>query len=184
MKPDMQRERGVTLVELVIVTVVIAILAMVMGPLAMQSLRAYNSTLGSVVALDKLRYANERLAREIRAVDFVPGTGFSFVTMGANSMRFTRTLYDAAGAATTDTVTVGNTGTALTIAYAALPLVGPQVLTDELNGTAGLSFTYFDSAGVVTANPNLVRMVQISLSLAHNGSIYPQSTLIQLKNIN
>jgi len=192
MKPDMQRVRGVTLVELVIVIVVIGILALAMGPLALQSLRAYNNTLGDVVVLDKLRYATERLAREIRAVDFVPGTGFSFATMGANNMRFTRTLFDAAGAASADTVTVGNTGAAVTLAYAALPAVGAQILTDQLSS---LTFTYLDQNGCVTGNVTApctgtavtasnVRMVQIDLILTHNGSIYPQRTLIQLKNIN
>jgi MSHA biogenesis protein MshO len=192
MKPDMQWARGVTLVELVIVIVVIGILAVAMGPLAMQSLRAYNNTLGDVVVLDKLRYATERLAREIRAVDYVSGTGFSFTTMGANSMKLNRTLYDAAGASVTDTVTVGVSGVAVTLAYAALPAAGAQVLTDQLSS---LAFTYLDQNGCAAGNvtppctgaavtASSVRMVQIDLNLTHNGNIYPQSTLIQLKNIN
>jgi MSHA biogenesis protein MshO len=192
MKPDMQWARGVTLVELVIVIVVIGILAVAMGPLAMQSLRAYNNTLGDVVVLDKLRYATERLAREIRAVDYVSGTGFSFTTMGANSMKLKRTLYDAAGSSVSDTVTVGVSGVAVTLAYAALPAAGAQVLTDELSS---LAFTYLDQNGCAVGNvtppctgaavtASSVRMVQIDLNLTHNGNIYPQSTLIQLKNIN
>jgi len=54
-----------------------------------------------------------------------------------------------------------------------------------LNGTSGLSFKYLTSDGsTVTNDKRLVRMVQISLNLNHNGSIYPQLTQLQLKNIN
>jgi prepilin-type N-terminal cleavage/methylation domain-containing protein len=192
MKLNMRQALGVTLVELVIVIVIIGILAVAMGPLALQSLRTYNNTLGDVVLLDKLRYATERLAREIRAVDYVSGTGFSFTSMGVSSVAFTRTLYDAVGSGVQDTVTVGNTGVAVTMAYAKLPAAGAQVLTDELGS---LSFTYLDQNGCAAGNvtppctgaavfASGVSMVQIDLKLTHNGKDFPQRTLIQLKNIN
>jgi len=184
MKKNFYNIRGVTLIELVIVIIVIGILSAVMAPVAYTSLRAYDNSLGDVVVLDKLRYATERMAREIRAVDYDPVNGFAFANMGANSMTFTRTLYDASGSASQTLVTVGNTGSAVTLAYAS-PAIGAQVLTDELNGTSGLSFKYLTSDGTtVTSDKRLVRMVQISLNLNHNGSIYPQLTQLQLKNIN
>lgn len=184
MGAGMQRARGFTLIELVIVTIVIGIMAAVLAPLALSSLKAYDDTLGDVVVLDKLRYATERLAREIREVNYDSTTGFAFTSMGANSTAFTRTFYDAAGAASTATVTVGNTGSDVTLAYSTLHAVGAQVLTNELNGATGLSFSYFTSDGVTTTtDPLLVRSVQISLTLSHNGNTYPQLTRIELKNI-
>ncbi|NJD36059.1 MAG: prepilin-type N-terminal cleavage/methylation domain-containing protein, partial [Betaproteobacteria bacterium] len=96
MRPHKRRPHGFTLIELIIVVIVIGIMAAVLAPLAVSSLRAYDAVLGDVVVLDKLRYATERLAREIREVDYVAppptgtGTGFGFTSMGNNSMAFTR----------------------------------------------------------------------------------------------
>jgi len=174
----------VTLVELIIVIIVIGIMAAALAPLALSSLQAYNNTLGDVVVLDKLRYAIERLSREIREVNYNSSTGFAFANMGTHSMAFTRTFYDSSGVASTATVTIGNTGNAVTLAYSNPP-VAAQVLTDELDGNGGLEFAYFTSDGVAQANDQKdVRIVQIKLTLMHNGNPYSQLTQMQLKNFN
>ena len=183
MKPDMQRARGFTLIELVIVMVLIGIMAALLSPLALSSLRAYDENRDDLVVLDKLRYATERLARETREVNYDSTTGFAFSSMGANSMGFTRAFYDISGTSSVAAVTVGNTVSAVTLQYST-PVVAAQVLTDELNGTAGLSFLYFMDDGVTqTIDQKLVRSVQISLTLLHNGNTYPQRTRVELKNI-
>lgn len=183
MRRGERRTRGFTLIELVIVTIVIGIMAAALSPLMLSSLRAYDATLGDVVVLDKLRYATERLAREIREVNYDSVTGFAFTSMGANSMGFTRTFYDAAGTATTATVTVGNTGTEVTLAYST-PAIAAQVLTDELGSTTNLAFSYLDLAGNVLATPTATTVfaVQIALTLIHNGQSYTQQTRVELKN--
>lgn len=180
----MRQTRGFTLIELVIVSIVIGIMAAVLSPLMLSNLRAYDDTLGDLVTLDKVRYATERLAREVREVNYDSTTGFAFSSMGANSMAFTRTFYDAtSGTESTATVTVGNTGSAITLAYSTLAGTGAQVLTDELNGSTGLSFSYFTSDGVTTTtDPLAVRTVRITLTLSHNGNPYQQTTQVELKN--
>ncbi|RTL24650.1 MAG: prepilin-type N-terminal cleavage/methylation domain-containing protein [Rhodocyclaceae bacterium] len=191
----MGRARGFTLIELVIVIIVVSIMAAVLTPMTLSSLLAYNTTQADLVVLDKLRYATERLAREIREVNYNSSNGFAFAapvgatctagTLGMcpNTMIFTRTFLDASGTASTATVTISNTGSAVKLAYST-PTVAAQTLTDELNGTTGLSFTYLTSDGVTTTtDPKLVRSVQISLTLRHNGSNYTQRTRVELKNI-
>ncbi len=78
----METVRGFTLIELVISTVVIGIMAMALSPLMLSSLNAYDNTLGNLVLLDKLRYATERLAREIRGVQYASNTSTSTTDCG------------------------------------------------------------------------------------------------------
>jgi len=190
MKKNMYRKqridgsRGYSLIEMVIIIIVVGIIAAATAPLAVSSLQAYNNIESQVVVLDHMRYAMERLTREIRAIDFNASTGFAFSSMGTNSMAFSRTFYDASGAAETTTVTIGNTGSAVTLKYLN-PLNTAQVLANGLNGTNGLRFLYLTSDGVTqTADPKLVRIVQVSLELTQDGSVFPQQTQVELKNFN
>lgn len=196
----MKRERGFTLIELITVAIGIAVMAAVLVPLALSSLRAYDTTLSDVIVLDKLRYATERLAREIREVNY-NGSTFSYAFtptgMGTNSISFTRTFYDSGGNAissvvTVDTAPVNNTiGTSVRLAYANYPglTVGPMVLTDQLNLATDLNFAYFDKNGcpsstcpTIIVNNTNVRYVQITLTLTQNGNPYTQRTLVELRN--
>ena len=61
-------QRGFTLIEWVISLIVIGILAMVGLPILSSSTRAYSATQEGLSTLSKLRYATERLAREVREV--------------------------------------------------------------------------------------------------------------------
>lgn len=184
MKPLTSRKNGFSLIEMVIVVIAMGILAAVLSPIAYTSLRAYDATLGDIVVLDKLRYATERLAREIREVNYDPpppvgtDTGFAFISRGADSMSFTRTFFDSGGVESGPTViTVGNTGGAVTLAYST-PNVGAQVLTDELDN---LAFSYLKADGTPATSNTDVRSVEISLTLSHNGNLYPQTTRVELK---
>lgn len=182
----MNHERGFTLIELVIVAIIIAIVAAVITPLAVSSLRAYNDTLNDVVTLDKLRYAAERLAREIREVEyanstiatptkcadltsdrycFTPSTG-----MGLNTMQFT-TPFTSTGLPGRRTITIGNSvvsgflGNAVTLAYDDVTTTSTAVLTDQLQSNSALTFNYYQQDGTSAATASNVRFVKITLTL-------------------
>ena len=177
--------RGFTFVELVIVTALLGILAAASYPMLVASMRAYDNTLGDIVVGDRLLYATERIAREIREVKYTAGTGFGFTSLGSNSMAFTRSYVDGSGTQSADvTVTIGNTGSAVTLAYNTYAALGAQTLIDGLNGTGGLAFQYLDKDGVLLASPTVltVHYVAISLTVTQAGKTYVRNTTVELKN--
>jgi len=176
----MNNQRGFTLLELIIVAVVVSILAVVLAPLALSSLRAYDQTLNDLIVLDKLRYSTERLAREIREVNWDKTTGFVF-TAQTGSLAFTRSQWNSDGTLNTAVpVIICYSGTTVSFAYAN-SCTGAHTLTDQLNT---LSFAFYDKDGAVTAAATAIRSVQISLTLQKSitGPFYSQRTRVELKN--
>ena len=165
----MKNARGFTLIEMVAVIIIIAILAAAVAPMALSSLRAYDATLNSITTLDKLRYATERLARELRAVNY-NGTNF-IINMSTSAPVFTKTDGVA--------VTVGNAVPTVTLAYSTIAATPTPVLTDQVSA---LSFAYYDQDGVSTASSSAVRYVEISLTLAQGAQLYSQRTRVALRN--
>lgn len=165
----MKNARGFTLIEMVAVAVIVGILAVAVAPMALTSLDAYNATLNSVTTLDKLRYATERLARELRATDY-NGTNF-VINMSTSAPVFTKT--DGVQ------VTVGTAGSAVTLAYSTLSPSPVPTLTDQLSS---LAFAYYDRNGAVTASNIDVRYVEIALALSLGTQTYNQRTRVALRD--
>jgi MSHA biogenesis protein MshO len=210
MKSGSRTARGFTLIELVVATVIIAIMATALVPLAVSSLGAYRETADDVAVLDKLRYATERLAREIRGVQYASNTDttnptycsgtttdtnhYCFTTMTPSSLVFRRSYTDSAGTVTWRTVTIGTSGSTVTLAYSDIS-GGARTLTDELGS---LTFKYFKKDGTelvppaaLNGNANCINAtpvlctsdIEITLTLNHNGNGYTQRTRIGLRTL-
>lgn len=164
--------RGFTLIEMVIVIVIIGILAAFSAPLLLGTFEAFETNQTNLVTLTKMRYATERMAREIREVRF--SGGVYAIVMGATSLQFTKN--DAAGTVVTIT--------------SAPPLVTLQYSTPAMNATLtdqvaanGLQFQYFDINNVATASTANVAYVDIDLTLTDpNSGAMQQRTRVALRN--
>lgn len=149
--------------------VIMGILATMSWPVMDSSLRAYTELTETTDTLGKLRYAMERMAREIRETDH-NGSNFVITTMTAGTLSFTKR--DGT------TVTLTSSGGNATLQYS-----NPSVtstLTDQVNS---LAFAYYQSDGSTAATGNTdISFVQISLTLEEDGNTYPQRTRIALRN--
>lgn len=170
-----RQQTGFTLLEAVAAIVVLGLLIVASMPMLENALNAYTATNNSVAILGKLRYATERMARELREVRH---NGASYDL----NMSLTAPVFTRVDNVTTRVVTIAQGGGVVTLNYDApvlVPVNPVPVLTDEL-GT--LTFSYIDEDGVATVSAVNVRAVEIYLTLVRGGATYEQRTRVALRN--
>jgi MSHA biogenesis protein MshO len=166
------RQRGFTLIEMIISLVVLALLGAAAGYGLTGGTLAFSGNADVLQTLGKLRYASERMAREVREIRRNPATPASYdiTTMTGATLAFTRS----------DGTVVTLTGTPplLTLAYD-VP-AGTHTLTDEVGS---MTFAYYQADGSTTATGSAdVAFVEFDLVLTRNGNSYPQRTRVALRN--
>jgi prepilin-type N-terminal cleavage/methylation domain-containing protein len=167
-----RRQGGFTLLEMVIALVVLGLLGAAAGYGLVGGTLAFSETSDAVQTLGKLRYASERMAREIREIRRDPATPavYDIATLNATALAFTK------GDGTT--VTLTGTPPLATLAYSAP--AGTHTLTDEVGS---LAFTYLQADGTTAATGNAdVAFVELELVLTRSGNTYPQRTRVALRN--
>lgn len=163
-------QTGFSLVEMVVSIVVLGILAAITAPVFSTSMRGYAESDAHLTTLSKARYATERIARELREVQYNAVTGnFLFTAMGANNVSFTKQDLT--------TVTLNVAGANLNLRYAPPNITAP--LTDELTA---LTLTYLNTNGAPGANATTVRAIDVSLTLTNRGVSHTQRVRVGLRN--
>ncbi len=168
-----RNQAGFTLLEMIIALVVLGLLGAAAGYGLVGGTLAFSNTADSVHVLGNLRYASERMAREIREVrrDPVTPANYDISTMNATTLAFTRT--DGI------TVTLNAAPPVVTLAYSAP--AGTPTLTDDVGS---LAFSYLQQDGATTATgAGDVAFVEFDLVLNHNGNSYPQRSRVALRNM-
>lgn len=161
---------GFSLIEMVVSIVVLGVLSAVTAPVFTTSLRGYVESDATLTTLSKARYATERIARELREVQYNSGTGsFTFTAMGANNVTFTKW--------NGTTVTLNVAGTNVNLRYAPPNVTAP--LTDELGA---LTLAYLDATGAIGATASTVRAIDVNLTLTNRGATHTQQVRVGLRN--
>jgi prepilin-type N-terminal cleavage/methylation domain-containing protein len=168
----MRNARGWTLVEVIMVMVIIGILAAFIGPMLLNALNAYDRTQLTVNTYGKMRYAMERMAREIAAVrrNAVDTTEFDVTTMTAGTFAF----FKEDGTQ----VTITLAGSDLNLTYAG---TGTGLLAD---GVGALAFAYYRADGATLAvNAAQLAFVQVSMTISDGTTNYANRVRVALRNV-
>jgi len=163
--------KGFTLVELVASITLISLLAAAAVPFVSNGVRAYNATDSALQTVDKLRYANERLVRELREIRRDGFGNFDITTpVNITGTDITFTKIDGT------TVSVSSTIPTLYMAYDAGTA---HTLTDELNS---ITFEYYQADGSTLATDTSdLAFIDFELAL-DNGASYHQRSRVALRN--
>lgn len=176
--PAIRPARGFTLIEMVVTIVLIGVLAMTVIPVISSGVKTYVTTTTSINTLSKLRYATERMAREIREVRRDPVTPANYsistnISTGTStSLAFTKS--------DTNQVTIDGSGPSpVTLSYT-LPSAVTSTLTDQVSS---LTFNYYRADGSTLATSvSTVAFVEITLILIEDGALLTQRTRVALRN--
>ena len=192
----MVNERGFTLVEFLIAALITTAVLGGTVMLAAQLQQAYTTQLDDVTVEEEARFSLEWIEQALRNAGSNP---YSIGASGCAAATFTAIGIDPDGDSTNDDIRIhsdinppngllGGVAAAcnelnedVTIAHDNVNLVitrnenndvaGPVVMTEPV--ITNLLFTYLDSAGNVTANPNVVAYVRVTIT----GKSVPEQNL-------
>lgn len=164
---------GFTLMELVVTLIVLGLMSAFAVPYMSNGVRAYNDTAAALQTLSKLRYAGERIARELREIRNVDGKFDINVPVNVPGDRIVFKKTDG------QQVTISDTAPTLSLAYNTLADNADFPLTDKLTR---LTFNYYQSDGVSQATGvDNVAYIEFELIL-NDASGYSQRTRVALRN--
>ena len=167
-----KRQHGFTLMELVISILVLGILGATAAYGIQNGVLAFQATQEALDSLGKLRYASERVSRELREVrrDPLDSSRHDIATpLGATNIEFVK--QDGTE------VTLEVSGSTLTLAYD--NPAGAHVLTDRLSA---FSLAYLDADGNVTADVAQVAFIDVQITLSDAGGSLPQRSRVALRS--
>jgi prepilin-type N-terminal cleavage/methylation domain-containing protein len=168
----MRAERGWTLIELIMVMLILGILAVFVGPVLLNAVKAYDRTQATVATYGKMRYAMERMAREIAAVRRNPANTTAFDISSMTPTNFTFIKEDGTE------VTLTTAGTNLNLTYTG---TGTGVLADRVSA---LNFAYFRHDGATAAaNATELEFVQVAMTISDGTTSYANRVRVSLRNV-
>lgn len=174
--------RGATLVEILIVVVLLGIMGAWGSTMFASNYRTARIVDSGKTSADQLRYAVERLSREIREVKFTSAAAGYAITStlapAATSLAFTRTI-----GSTDTTVTIAQSGTTVTLGYSG----GTTSTIAQQVSAFSMDFYTIDSdSGAVSATTAVTNVRYVVMSITSVDSLSGQSlterTRITLRN--
>lgn len=168
--------KGLTLVELMVSTVLILIILVSLGTVFLNGQSSFNYLEGSANNIQEARIGQDQLSRDLR-------TATQISSASATSIEFTGD-YDGNG--TTETITYAQSGSNLnrTIGTGS----SKQMATGIVNAVSEPVFSYYDQDGVAVTDGTLAKLIQIRLLVDKDTAKSPSRSIeliskVQLRNL-
>jgi MSHA biogenesis protein MshO len=152
------------------VIVILGILAAFVGPVLFNAMRAYDQAQKGVQTQAKMRYAIERMSRELREIrrQTTDAALLDITSMTATSLAFFKT--------DSTPVVIAVAGNQVNLAYSTVS----AMLTDQLGS---FSLEYFQPDGVTAAaTASSLSFVQISMTLSEGTNLFSARARVDVKN--
>lgn len=154
----MKKNKGFTLVELVIVITIVGISAVTIGTILLGTVKAWTFKFNRSDILWDGRLAINRIAREIRTVR----DNASVTTASSSQFRF---------------IDAGNVDITYSLSSTNLNRTENGTANLLAENVSSLSFTYYDAVGAVIPSPTVspvtnIKRVRINLTLIKNGQTF------------
>ena len=192
MRASPARLAGVTLIELIVVMVLIGILAVVAIPPIQAALRARSVVASGVQAVDELRYAAERIARELRQVRWVENAGLDLQLLSAGATSSAGICFNRIGSSPQEAlvpVVIGTQSGQVMLDYLACNLSPTRSL---LPPASSVSFSYGTFAAADGARLPLstadtefrtkLRYIDITVARTVEAGTYSHTTSVLLRD--
>lgn len=155
-----QKARGFTLIELIIVILLMGIIMAVASKMLSQGLTGYLTSKNLIEAEWQGQIGLERMARDIHLI---------------------RSLGDISTASASQLIYTDTSGTSITFQLSGTTLMrNSQVLAD---GVQSLIFSYFNKNGASTSTLSDIRYITISLNVTQNNTNITLTTSIYPRNL-
>ena len=174
------RAAGFSLVEMLMVIIIVGILAVFIAPILSTAVDSYDTTSRNLGVLTKMRYATERVAREIRAVRRDPANtaNYDFASIGSPTKLDlcrsddTRVSLELVATELRLAYTTGFTSTCTASAAPTLALA---------DGVTAFSLTYRKWDGTAATGLNDVAYIDIAMTLSDTGVTYSSNMRVDLR---
>ncbi len=166
--------KGFTLLEMIVTITTLALLGMLLTPYLTLSVRAYNDNAATLGVVGELRYASERIVRELREIRRKPSSVSEYdiaTPLSTTNIKFLRN--DG------ETVTIEASPPQLNLRYQSVSSNDPFPLSASLQG---LTFNYLQNDGIATAvGSDDVAYIEFEIQLVSNGQTYSQRSRVALR---
>jgi type II secretory pathway pseudopilin PulG len=157
--------------ELVISILVLGILGASAAYGIQNGVIAFQTTQEALGSLGKLRYATERVSRELREIrrDPLDSSRYDIATLGTTTIEFVK--QDGTE------VTITATGGTLTLEYNTPS--GAHILTDQLSA---FSLAYLRADGITPADATTMAFIDVQITLSDASGPLPQRSRVALRS--